>query len=237
MLRHAPARMRAWASQQLGVGVPGSARYRDVAKAVHAAFDARAAVAPSDMQTIVHHYDVYHVEVKLVDAFKAHVTAATRTTLKLPDRLPGAKFPHPKYTQRAKPKAQAVVEPAAAAVGGLEDDDEEAPHLSDDDEDDDEAEAEAQAAVGEEAAAAAAASLAQAVNTQQKREAADLVKLEELRADARAANAQKLASRSELLGADAGLLDTLRHHFYRVASYGASLTCDVSERRQKVRNC
>ena len=44
---------------------------------------------------------VYHVEVKVNDGFKAHVTGATKITRKLPDRLPGAKFPHPKFEKQA----------------------------------------------------------------------------------------------------------------------------------------
>eukprot|EP00966_Prymnesium_polylepis_P030042 698437-Prymnesium_polylepis.1 len=116
MLRHAPARMRTWVGQQLGRRVPSPARYRDVAAEVHAAFSAVAAIDLTDLQTIIHHFDVYHVEVKVVDALKSHVELATKTTRKLPDRLPGAKVAHPKYV--AKPVRAKVATPVGPKLPG-----------------------------------------------------------------------------------------------------------------------
>ena len=84
MLRYAPAKMRAWSAQQLGSREPmgagmsaeeGARPWAHVAAEMRAAMAAMAAIAPDDLVTIVHHFDVFHVEVKLVEAYKKFVMA------------------------------------------------------------------------------------------------------------------------------------------------------------------
>ena len=38
------------------------------------------AVAPGELATIIHHYDVYHVEVKLLKELKSHIDSGTKTS-------------------------------------------------------------------------------------------------------------------------------------------------------------
>ena len=84
MLRYAPAKMRAWSAQQLGCREPmgagmsaeeGARPWAHVAAEMRAAMAAMAVIAPNDLVTIVHHFDVFHVEVKVVEAYKKFVMA------------------------------------------------------------------------------------------------------------------------------------------------------------------
>jgi hypothetical protein len=185
---------------------------------------------------------VYHVEVKVNDGLKAHVTAATKITRKLPDRLPGAKFPHPKFDKQ--PRASSAQQPAAVNATPQQPAAADADATMGEAAADDEGEGEggnAQAAREEADAAsadvaAAQAELAAAQDEAKRKLATDLVKIMQLRQETKEANARRLAAREELLGADVGLLDTIRHHFYRVSQWAATLKGTVAEIQKRARD-
>ena len=84
MLKYAPAKMRAWLARQLGSRQPvagqmsaeeGAPPWAHVVAEMQEAMGAMVAISPDDLATIVHHFDVFHVEVKVIDAFKKFVLA------------------------------------------------------------------------------------------------------------------------------------------------------------------
>ena len=132
LLTHLPAAMRGWAAREMGGAPPAAAadpdepllpptpgsgrhagRWAGVVDELSRSMASMAAVDPEDVATIVHHYDGYHVEVKVVSEFKSRVESGTKTAI--------------------LPKETAVgPAPLAAAAAGA-DDDGEAAAADDDD--------------------------------------------------------------------------------------------------------
>ena len=77
--------------------------------------------------------------------------------------------------------------------------------------------------------AATAAEAIEAIEAARARAA----KLEAKREKVKALNKARLEAREQLLGAALGLLDTIRHHFFRVAQYAATLKLPTAERIEK----
>jgi len=326
LLTRLPGEMQTWAARELHGCVAGNGAdnaeagpRRPWASAVaelRSALDQMVAVAPADLATIVHHYDVYHVEVKVIDAFRKLVERETKTMRVVGDEkalntiqtakkaLPSGFWRHKGLSSLLRAQHRRAPLPAsdiealggeaamsgdadlnlsipekqqilmrndpsvatawaevqrvtvAAAKGpvataghqvvateanvlGAEED--EGMVLNETIEEADAAAA-AAAEVAEEAARAAAeaaeeAEEAAAAAANQGAVAVAAAKAAKARADKQAskaeaeaqkqrvreANASKLKARDQLLGAAAGLCDTIRHHFCRVSEYASLL--------------
>ena len=326
LLTRLPGEMQTWAARELHGCVAGNGAdnaeagpRRPWASAVaelRSALDQMVAVAPADLATIVHHYDVYHVEVKVIDAFRKLVERETKTMRVVGDEkslntiqtakkaLPSGFWRHKGLSallraqhgraplpasdlealggeaamsgdadlnlsipekqqilmrndpsvatawaevQRATvaaakgPVAAAGHEVVATEANVLGAEEDEGMVLNETLEEADAAAA-AAAEVAEEAARAAAeaaeeAEEAAAAAANQGAVAVAAAKAAKARADKQAskaeaeaqkqrvreANASKLKARDQLLGAAAGLCDTIRHHFCRVSEYASLL--------------
>ena len=228
MLLHAQEKLREWRAEMLGSGgVQRSEGRRTWASRVaklRESLDELGSVA-SGLVTILHHFDVYHVEVKLMESFTAFINTTTKRQLpkkaarqrqKRPWELRGAPLNDAlrKVADKLLPSELALLGANSAdalkvqqelkgkldakqamlqRVGGGEEDEGE------------------EGEAGEEEGEAADADGGEVGEGREEAE------------DRKRDNRKRLAARKELLDAEAGLLDTSRHHFYRVCQYAAML--------------
>ena len=243
MLVHGQEKLRAWRAELLGAGGVERSEIRPSwasrVEELHASFEEMAEVVDG-IAKIVHHFDVFHVEVKVVESLTAFINDSTKQVRpsktarkakaswelrgeplnealrRVADKLQPAELkvlgvktaPELKEKEMLKGKLDEKQCMLKRALGGGEGEGEaEGEHDSGGDFMPDQMETEVEAPLPE---AGGGSSTLSAEEKEQD---------EERKAD----NRDRLAGRKELLDAKAGLLDTVRHHFYRVAQFAAML--------------
>ena len=232
MLVHAQEKLREWRAEMLGSG--GVERSEDRrtwasrAAKLRETLDELADVV-GGVVAIVHHFDVYHVEVKVNESVTAFINASTKRVLpkkaarrqqKRPWELRGPPLNDalrrvadklmPAELKVLGAKSADELKEKAELKGRLEEKQAMLQRVGVGEEEEEEEEEGGQEAVEE---AGEAVDADAGVPGEEREEA------EERKRD----NRKRLEARKQLLDAEAGLLDTVRHHFYRVCQYAAML--------------
>ena len=227
MLVHAQEKLREWRAEMLGSG--GVERSEDRrtwasrAAKLRETLDELADVV-GGVAAIVHHFDVYHVEVKVNESVTAFINTATKRVLpkkaarrqqKRPWELRGGPLNDalrrvadkllPAELKLLGAKSADELKVQAELKGMLAEKQAMLQRVGVGEEEEEEEEAMEQAGEAVDADAGVPG---------EEREEAE---------DRKADNRERLEARKQLLDAEAGLLDTVRHHFYRVCQYAAML--------------
>jgi len=235
MLVHAQEKLRVWRAELLGAGgvVRSEARATWASRVaeLHTSLEEIAEVADG-VARIIHHFDVFHVEVKVVESLTAFINDSTKqirpskkTALKEKAawELRGEPLNNAlkQAAEQLRPEELRLLGAASAEVlqnmdikkikGALFEKQDMLRRLATPDfmQVDEPAEAEGEAEAEAEAGGASGTGL-----SEDEKEA---------EAQRKADNRDRLAGRKQLLDAQAGLLDTVRHHFYRCAMFAAML--------------